>query len=167
MLTLKKYTENDYDLYAKLVFNEQTMKMNLGRVFTDEEATMFFQMVLSCNAASPDLGFYQVLAGQGGEGEYIGMGALNWNDDYNAVEIEYMLLPSFWHQGYGTELVALLLQKASEAHRGADVVAITDPANVYSKRILKSAGFAFVKQYVNDDGEPAELYAKKTESPRS
>lgn len=89
MLMLEKYTEDDYPLYAQLVFNEQAMNMNLGRVFTEEEANLFFQMVLNCNAASPDLGFYKVFFGK----EYIGMGALNQNDAYNAVEIEYMLLP--------------------------------------------------------------------------
>lgn len=36
MLTLEKYTESDYPLYAQLVFNEQSMNRNLGRVFTEE-----------------------------------------------------------------------------------------------------------------------------------
>lgn len=164
MLTLEKYTENDDSLYSRLVFNEQTMNMNLGRVFTEEEAGSFFQMVLRCNAASSDLGFYKVFLGQGKDNEYIGMGAINWNDDYNAVEIEYMLLPQYWNQGHGTKLVELLLQKARGAYKEADIVAITDPANTYSKRLLQRAGFYLVKQYVNEDGEPAELYIKRTES---
>lgn len=42
MLELEKYTANDYSLYSEVVFNEQTMTMNMGRVFTDEEASMFF-----------------------------------------------------------------------------------------------------------------------------
>lgn len=159
MLTLEKYTENDYPLYAQLVFNEQAMNRNLGRVFTEEEADLFFRMVLRCNAESPDWGFYKVFFGKA----YIGMGALTPNDDYNAVEIEYMLLPDYWNQGHGTELVRLLLQKAKNAYPEADIAAITDPANTYSKRILQRAGFDLVKQYINDDGEPAELYIKKTE----
>ena len=161
MLKLEKYAENDYPLYSQLVFNEQTMNMNLGRVFTDEEARLFFDVVLSCNAESPDLGFYKVFTVKNNDFKYIGMGALNWNDDYNAVEIEYMLLPQFWNQGHGTELVGLLLQKVNTAHKETDVVAITDPANTYSKRLLQRAGFDLVKQYINDDGEPAELYIKR------
>lgn len=160
MLELEKYTEKDYPLYAQLVFNEQAMRMNLGRVFTDEEAASFFQMVLRCNAANPDTGFYQVLLRQGEDIQSIGMGALNWNDEHHAVEIEYMLLPRYWHQGHGTELVKLLLQMASKAHPAADILAMTDPENIYSKRLLLRAGFTFIKQYVNDDGEPAELYLK-------
>lgn len=164
MLNLEKYTENDYQLYSRLVFNEQVMNMNLGRIFTDEEASSFFEMMLSCNAESPDLGFYKLFSEQNGDGEYIGMGALNRNDDYGAIEIEYMLLPEYWNQGHGTALVKMLLQKANRAHSDADIVAITDPANTYSKRILQRAGFDLVKKYVNDDGEPAELYIKRAGS---
>ena len=163
MLRVEKFTEDDYPLYSRLVFNEQTMRMNLGRVFTEEEARLFFQAVLSCNAANPDRGFFKVFAEQGQAIEYIGIGALTWNDDYNTIEIEYMLLPQYWHQGYGTELVKLLLQSVSEADQKTDVVAITDPANTYSKRILQHARFQFVKQYVNPDGEPAELYIRSSE----
>ena len=160
MLTLEKYTENDYPLYSRLVFNEQVMRMNLGRVFTEEEAALFFQMVLRCNDADSELGYYKVFSGQGGDRVYLGLGALNWNDDCNAAEIEYMLLPPYWHQGYGTELARLLLQKAEEACGATEVVAITAPANIASKRLLERVGFALVKQYVNPDGDTAELYRK-------
>lgn len=163
MLELEKYTEDDEALYSQLVFNEQTMNMNLGRVFTEDEASLFFQMMLRCNGEDPDLGYYKVFARQGENRSYIGMGALNWNDDDHAVEIEYMLLPAYWHQGNGTELVRLLLQMANQARQEPDVTAITDPENVYSKRLLQRAGFSLVRQYVNDDGDPAELYIKRAE----
>lgn len=160
MLTLEKYTDNDYALYSRLVFNEQVMRMNLGRVFTEEEAALFFRMMLRCNDEESALGYYKVLSGQGSESVYLGMGALNWNDDCNAIEVEYMLLPPYWRQGYGTELVRLLLHKAKEACRATEVVAITDPANIASKRLLERVGFTLVRQYTNPDGEPVELYRK-------
>ncbi|MCH5152471.1 MAG: GNAT family N-acetyltransferase [Clostridiales bacterium] len=158
MLVLERYNADDYDLYSQLVFNEQTMNMNMGRVFNVEEASMFFQLILSCNAEHNDYGFYKVYSSYNNEREYIGMGALTLNDDYNAVEIEYMLLPQYWNKGYGTELVNLLLQKAKQMHKCVDIIAITDPMNTFSKRILERAGFELVKQYINDDGELAELY---------
>lgn len=163
MLTLEKYTESDFSLYAQIVFNEQVMRMNLGRVFTEEEANLFFQMVLRCNAAGSALGYDKVFLTQGSDRVYLGMGALNWNDDFHAVEMEYMLLPAYWHQGYGTELVGMLLQKARDACQATEVVAITDPANIRSKRLLQRVGFDFVRQYVNPDGETAELYRKSVQ----
>ena len=65
-----------------------------------------------------------------------------------------MLLPQFWHRGYGTALVARLLALCGDA----PVVAVTDPENVFSRRILRRSGFSFVRSFVNPDGEQAELY---------
>ncbi len=160
MLDLVKFSKEDYALYAGLVFNEQTMKMNLGRVFTPEEATIFFQMITACNDAGGETGFYKVLLPDAEKVEFIGMGAINWNDEYDAYEIEYMLLPDYWHRGYGTALVERLLKRADEARQKADVIAIADPANVYSQRILRRFGFELVQQFTNDDGDPAVLYRK-------
>lgn len=158
MLLLEKYTPNDYSLYTQLVFNEHVMNMNMGRVFTDEEATMFFQAVLSCNTQNNDYGYYKIFVKHNNENDYIGMGALTWNDEYNAVEIEYILLPQYWHKGYGTALVNILLHNAKSIKKDVKIIAITDPSNTFSKRILQHAGFELIKQYVNDDGELAELY---------
>lgn len=105
-----KFTKDDYALYAGLVFNEQTMKMNLGRVFTPKEATMLFQMITACNNAGGETGFSKVRLPDAGKADFIGMGAINWNDEHHAYEIEYMLLPDYWHQGYGTALVERLFE---------------------------------------------------------
>lgn len=156
MLKLEKYTEADAPLYAQLVFNEQVMNRNLGRVFTDDEAEMFFAVMLEVNAANGREGFYKALDGE----KYTGMGALEWNEEENAWEIEYMLLPQFWNRGYGTNLVELLLELARESGKGTHVIAVTDPANIYSQRILRNKNFVFVKEYINADGEPAELYRR-------
>ena len=61
-MKLEKYDETDEALYSRLVFNEETMKMNLGRVFTEEEARMFFRAVLELNAAESYLGYYKCLS---------------------------------------------------------------------------------------------------------
>lgn len=122
-----------------LVFIEQAMKMNLGRVFTPEEATMLFQMITACNDAGGETGFSKVLLPNAEKAEFIGMGAIDWNDEYNAYEIEYMLLSDYWHQGYGTALVERLLKRAEEArakggrdrdHRPCQCVFAKDTAEV-------------------------------------
>ena len=71
-----------------------------------------------------------------------------------------MLLPEYWNQGYGTELVEILIKMASDAHIASGIIAITDPANSYSQRILAKNGFEFVKRYLNSDGELADLYRR-------
>lgn len=158
-MRLEKFSDKDKSLYKELVFNEEAMKMNLGRAFTKEEAEMFFQAVLEQNAEEGVLGFYKVCVSDSGEDEFIGLGALSDNEEYGAVEIEYMLLPKFWNRGLGTELAKKLIAM-SEDSGYERVAAITDPDNTYSKKILAKEGFSLVKEYVNDDGELAELYIR-------
>ena len=160
-MKLERFDETDEDLYSRLVFNEETMKMNLGRVFTEEEARMFFRAVLEMNATESCLGYYKVLISREGKITYIGMGAINYNEEYEAVEIEYMLLPEYWNHGYGTELVEILIKMVSDARVSSSIMAITDPANSYSQRILVKKGFEFVKRYLNSDGELADLYRRE------
>ena len=57
MIILEKYTEKDFELYSELVFNEQVMNMNMGRVFTKEEAVFFYKAILDLNANSSCLGY--------------------------------------------------------------------------------------------------------------
>lgn len=157
-MRLVKYSEVDKHLYFQLIFNEETMKMNLGRVFTREEAEAFFEAVLEINASETGIGFYKVFTCHEGSDTYIGMGVINQNEEHGALEIEYMLLPQYWNCGYGTKLAETLVQAARHIQNSPRIVAITDSANRYSKRILCKIGFEFVQQYLNDDREPAELY---------
>ena len=57
-----------------------------------------------------------------------------------------------------TEMVEILFNMVKES---STIVAITDPDNTYSRKILLKKGFESVKQYRNDDDEPAELFIMK------
>lgn len=153
---LEKFTENDKQLYTQLVFNEAIMQMNYGRVFTEEEAQMIFQWMVKQNESDSQFGDYKVFAGEE-EAQYIGMGAILWNEEEEVAEVEYMILPELWNRGYGTALIEKLLALLDE---GTKVNAITDPANIGSQRILQKNGFTFVKQDVNTEGAPVSLYQK-------
>ena len=157
-MRLSKYNKDDKELYEQLVFNDKVMRQNYGRTFTKAEAELLFSVMLVTNAACT-LGYYKVLVPIDNDETYIGMGALNRNED-GVFEIEYMLLPEYWNRGYGTALVQTLLLMAKVSGLSETIEAITDPSNTYSKRILEHTGFVFVKQYNNADGALAELYRK-------
>ena len=154
MLRLSKFEPQDRPLYERLAYDPEVMEMNLGRVFTPEEAQMVFEMILALNEQS-GVGYYKVYSGD----EHIGLGALNPSDEEGAVEIEYMLLPAHWGKGHGTGLVKQLLEMA-KVEGYSTAVAITDPANLRSKRILDKCGFAMVERYLNEDGEEADKYRR-------
>lgn len=155
-MRLEKYTSEDVELYERLVFNEKTMSLNYGRVFTKEEADMLFRYIISSNADDGITGYYKVYAD-----EYIGLGALTFDEGSGDLEIEYMLLPEYWGYGHGSELVGILTKMAEKSGLSSSVSAITDPTNERSVKILLKNGYRLIRSYINEDGEPAEVYSKK------
>ena len=155
-MRLEKFRPEDRELYEELVFNEETMSMNYGRVFSKEEADMLFRYILDANSGNGLTGYYKVFTD-----EYIGLGALTFNEEECALEIEYMLLPEYWGLGYGSELAAILTGMAGDSGLASTVHAITDPDNGRSGKILLKNGFRLIKNYINEDDEPAVLYTKE------
>lgn len=62
------------------------------------------------------------------------------------IEVGYLLRPAFWGRGFATEVCRRLLQFAFEMTTLTEVVAVTDPENVNSKRVLLKCG-------LRDEGE--------------
>ena len=157
MFTLEKFTTADYPLFHTLVTNEPAMRMNLGRPLTKAEAEQFFEAVKWENAKGSVLGYYKVFPLTQGSPTFLGMGVLEQNDDYQAIEVEYILLPQYGNRGYGTALLRALIGLAVSFQRNCVLIAILDPQNTYSKRMLCHAG---EKQYLNAENDPVELYRR-------
>ena len=157
MFTLEKFTTADCPLFHTLVTNEPAMRMNLGRPLTKAEAEQFFEAVKWENAKGSVLGYYKVFPLTQGSPTFLGMGVLEQNDDYQAIEVEYMLLPQYWNRGYGTALLRALIGLAVSFQSNCVLIAILDPQNTYSKRMLCHAG---EKQYLNAENDPVELYRR-------
>lgn len=158
MITFEKYTEKDRNLYERLVYHEELMKMNYGRVFTKEEADLLFKCIIEHNSFNSSGGYYKVISQE--HNCYIGLGALAVDDETKTAEVEYMVLPQFWQRGFGTKILFKLLELCRKAEIQT-VEAITAPENVISRHILEKAAFSFEREYINDDGDPAVLYCLK------
>lgn len=72
-----------------------------------------------------------------------------------------MLMPDYWEKGYGSEIVRELLKKVEGAKGIYKVIAITDPDNLASKKILLNNGFKPYKVFEIDDGSLAEMHRKE------
>ena len=59
------------------------------------------------------------------------------------IEIGYILIKSAWGKGYATEACNRLLKFAFEETPLTEVVAVTDPENTASQKVLKKCGLAF------------------------
>ena len=137
-LLFEHYSETDFERYFQLVSNAQVMKMILGRPLPEEEARERFKNMLVVNQVNPKIGHYKVSDRL--TGINIGQAKLEMVESHQA-ELGYLMLPEYWHKGYGSEMAQALVKlsrKISEIH---SLIAIIDPENVASKRILEKQGF--------------------------
>ena len=149
--------EEDFRLFAQMAFNEQVMKMDMGRIFTQTEAEGYFAYMLSYNQEHPNSGNY--LAYRREDQVFIGLAAL-WEREEGA-ELEYMVLPEYWNRGYATEMVAQLLEQAQRIPDLTVVRGIMDPENTASQRVLKHHGFTLeTTMHVEEDDSTVAVYRR-------
>ena len=77
--------------------------------------------------------------------ESMGMCGLIKRDTLDDVDIGYALVPRFWSQGYAVEAAQAMKDHARDVIGLKRLVAITDPANQGSIRVLEKIGFRFEK----------------------
>ena len=162
-LRLEKFQgESDFALFARLAYDENVMQMNYGRAFTEQEARLFYQGIQAANEGDGVLGYYKVflVPENSPKGPFIGMCGMNFNSDFDGVELEYMLLPSFWHQGWGKALAGVMIHSIESQGKYGRLLGITDPANIYSRKILLGHGFRLRTAYTIDDGSTAEVFER-------
>src|SRR5688500_5360612 len=78
-------------------------------------------------------------------GESIGMCGLIKRDALEDVDLGYAYLPSYWSKGYAVEAAGATLNFGWEVIGLKRIVAITDPSNTPSNRVLEKLGFVFEK----------------------
>ena len=64
-----------------------------------------------------------------------------------AVEIGWRLAHKFWGKGYATEGARAVLRYAFETVKLKEIVAITVPANVRSRRVMKKLGMQHIPEH--------------------
>ena len=93
-------------------------------------------------------------------GECMGICGLVRRDALPDPDLGYALLPEFCGQGYAAEAAAEVLRHAREALGLGRILAITDPANASSMRLLRTLGFVFeCTVQMPPDDIPLQLFA--------
>lgn len=77
--------------------------------------------------------------------EAIGFAGLRPFFDQGELQLVYGLLPAYWGVGYATEAAAEVVRACFEDHGMTEVVAVTDPPNRASIRVLERLGFRFLE----------------------
>ena len=156
-LIFEKFKKADFNNYFKLVGNEEVMKMISGKAIPEKDALQKFQKILLINNAHPEIGVYCIKHKE--TNKFIGLGKIVMVGDREA-EIGYALLPDNWNMGYGHEISQELVKYAKSINYIDSLIAITDPENTASKRILAKSHFT-LHQVCTIEDLPAEIYKLK------
>ncbi len=152
-LRLRKLSTDDAEFILRLL-NEPSFIQNIGDkgVRTIDEACSY---ILNGPIASYEtFGFGLWLVETKESGTPMGMCGLLKRDALEDVDIGYALVPEFWSRGYALESASAVLSYASKTLGLKRVVAITDPDNKGSIRLLEKMGFRFERMIRLSEGAP-------------
>ncbi|HNE04650.1 MAG TPA: GNAT family N-acetyltransferase [Anaerolineales bacterium] len=142
-LTLRPLGLDDARFIFELV-NEPSFLQNIGDrgVRTLADAEKYIENGPLASYAKNGFGLLAVTLKE--TGEPIGMCGLIKRDTLEDVDIGYAFLPKFWLKGYAVEAARTVMGTA-KALGLKRVVAIVDPANIGSIRVLERLGMSFEK----------------------
>jgi len=140
-LTLREFTADDAEFIFELV-NEPSFIQNIGDrgVRTLSDAIKYIEAGPVSSYARNGFGLYVVQLKESGDS--IGMCGLIKRDALEDVDIGYAYLPKYWSQGYAVE-AALAAKEQARGLGLKRLVAIVDPANQGSIRVLEKLGMQF------------------------
>ena len=143
-LSLRQFSPADAAFIRELL-NEPSFIQNIGDrgVRTLSDAEKYLETGPIASYARNGFVLYLVLLKE--SNEPIGMAGLIKRDALEDVDVGYAFLPRYWSKGYAIESGLALIEYAKNIVRRKRVVAIVDPANQGSIRVLEKAGFQFEK----------------------
>jgi RimJ/RimL family protein N-acetyltransferase len=158
-LLLRQFSAGDAEFILALL-NEPSFIQNIGErgVRTLEDAKAYILNGPVASYAKNGFGLYLVLLKE--TNESIGMCGLIKRDGLDDIDIGYAFLPKFWSRGYAVESALAVKTYAKDVIGLKRVVAITDPANEGSIRVLEKIGLRFEKMVrLSEDDIELKLFA--------
>jgi RimJ/RimL family protein N-acetyltransferase len=142
-LALRQFTAEDAPFILELV-NEPSFIQNIGdrNVRSLADAVKYIENGPITSYARNGFGLYLVQLKESGES--IGMCGLIKRPALDDVDIGYAFLPKFWSKGYAVEAASAIKEQAHGLGLKR-LVAIVDPANAGSIRVLEKLGMKFEK----------------------
>ena len=143
-LLLRQFSTDDADFILRLL-NEPSFIQNIGDrgVRTLEDARSYILRVPISSYEKNGFGLYLVILKQ--TSASIGMCGLIKRDVLEDVDIGYAFLPEYWSKGYAVEAALAVKKYARDGIGLRRLVAITDPENQASIRLLEKLGLRFEK----------------------
>ncbi len=158
-LCLRELTPDDAAFILELV-NEPAWLRFIGdrNVHSAADALGYIAKVRVDGYARHEFGLWAVTLKPSGEA--LGICGLVKRETLEHVDVGFAFLARHWGQGFAQESVAAVVRLAHERFALERVVAITDPDNASSQKVLERAGFRFERRVrLSEPGEELALYA--------
>lgn len=160
-LLIRQLTAEDADFILELV-NDPSFIQNIGdrNVRSIADARAYILNGPAASYAKNGFGLSLVVLKE--TGESIGMCGLIKRDALEHVDIGYAFLPRYWSKGYAVEAAQAMKNYAKEEFGLKHLVAVVDPANQGSIRVLEKIGMDFEKMVkLSEDDIELKLFACK------
>lgn len=143
-LILRPLTTDDAAFILRLL-NEPSFIQNIGNrhVRTLEDACAYIMNGPVKSYEKNGFGLWAIVLKE--TNEAIGMCGLIKRDNLEDVDIGYALLPGFWSRGYAVEAARATKEYARDVIGLKRLVAIVDPLNEASIRVLEKIGLRYEK----------------------
>lgn len=143
-MSLRPFSAADVPCLAQILSDAEVMRYSVRGVLTESATAEFVQWSVE-SYARHGFGPWAVL--EKNSGVLMGFCALNREnvEGIEEVEIGYRFATRFWGRGLATEIVRATLAYGFETLELRSIIAIVQPANVASVRVIQKVGFnAFV-----------------------
>lgn len=158
-LLLRSLTNEDAEFILELL-NDPSFIQNIGdrKVRSLDGARAYITNGAVASYAKNGFGLYLVTLKE--TGESMGICGLIKREMLGNVDIGYAFLPRFWSKGYAVESALVMKQFARDVIGLKRMVAITDPNNDGSIRVLEKIGMKFEKMVkLAEDDIELKLFA--------
>lgn len=150
-LTLRPWTRDDIDVHAELFANDEIMRFSHNRKgLTRDQSVRQLERIVQ-HFESNGFGYWAVIPKDVGRiVGYAGLQVPWWFKDLlPAIEFGCRYHPDYWKRGYATEAGQAALTHGFEVLALDEIIAIYEPANVASGRLIERLGMRFVREVIH------------------
>ncbi|MBK7830632.1 GNAT family N-acetyltransferase [Nannocystis sp.] len=137
-LALRRFTLADLPFLQRLHADEQVMRYCGGTIDPATSEAILHERILDYYESNPGLGIWATTLRA--TGACVGMHLLNHMHGESLIQVGYILAAEAWGRGYASEMAAAVLRHGFATLGLPRIVAITDPGNLASQRVLLKSG---------------------------
>ena len=142
-LALRRFTFNDLDAFASMNGDAEVMRyIGAGTPQTREQTAARLKAIIE-HQNQNGFGLWAAIDKTGGA--FIGFCGLQFLDNTPEIEVGYRLAKRFWRMGLATEAARASLRFGFEELGLDRIVAVVQPENVASCRVVEKIGLRYVK----------------------